>query len=62
MVTGKGHGDVRGLRMFYTFIVVMVTQVYTFVSARQKVHLPWVHFIVSQSYFCDVDFKDLIQT
>lgn len=31
LLTGKEHGDFRGMRMFYTSIVVMGPRMYTFV-------------------------------
>lgn len=31
LLTGKKHGDFRGMRMFYTSIVGMGTRMYTFV-------------------------------
>lgn len=56
----EAQGDpLRVMGMFYIFILVVATRVYTFIKTDPTVHLKWMHFIVCKLYFNKIDLKNL---
>lgn len=53
----KGQDDHSGERELFCILVVMVTQLYTFVKINRTVCLKRVHFTICNLYLHKPDFK-----
>lgn len=49
-LTSKGHRNFRMMKTFCILIMIMASQVYTFIKTHQMVYLKWVPFIIQKFY------------